>query len=379
MAGLFFIAAPALAETEAPSRNSAFKISPGGRVHLDALGSFSNQDVPSSFDVEFRRLRLSLEASFKDELLFDGEINIGEDGDIDATSLFIEYAPENASYSFLLGQFKTPNSFDEMNSSNDVALNERAAFTSVFGFDRRLGAALRFDNGRSTVMTGAFAENINDGAFDGGYAFGARATTAPVMTENRVLHLGAALRFRKSAGEADGFDYELEPLAPNAALASLHSAPQASSDLFAGFEIAGLFGNLWAAGEYAYLAPRETAQSIAGNFHAGYVEAGFSLGGRQTYEGGELGGRTVDAPFFDGGPGALFTAIRYDHIDFPGTQGKAGRQMLALGVDWFASENFALRLNLYRARTRGLTPPLPASEPYWRRETGFSLRSQFLF
>ncbi|WP_375207721.1 porin [Hyphococcus sp.] len=379
MAGLIFIATPALAETEASSWNSDFKINPGGRIHLDTLGSFSSQDVPSSFDVELRRLRLSLEASFKDETLFDGEINISEDGDVDATSLFIEYAPESASYSFLLGQFKTPNSFDEMSSSNDVALNERAAFTSVFGFDRRLGAALRFDDGRNTVMAGAFTKNINEGAFDGGYALGARATTAPVMTENQILHLGASLRFRKSGGESDRFDYELDPMAPKAGLSPLQTAAQASSDMFAGFEIAGLTGNLWAAGEYAYLAPRETAQSIVGDFHAGYIEAGFSLGGRQTYEGGELGGRTVDAPFSDGGPGALFTAIRYDHIDFPGTQGKAGRQMITLGVDWFASENFALRFNLYCARTRGLTPPLPASEPYSRKETGFSLRSQFLF
>ncbi len=368
-------AAIALAQAHA---QSALTIDPGGRVHVDALSSFADAGAPASYKLALRRARLGLAASVGDEWVIDSEINVSDDGSVDAKSVFIQYAPRGSVFSFLVGQVKTPNSFDEMNSSNYATFNERAEFTRAFEFDRALGGAVAYSDGSRTVTAGIFAENINDGAFSGGYAAGARATAAPIMTEARTLHLGASVRYRE-AGDKQRFDYDLRPTTPASATPSLDAGVRSSSDIFLGAEAVLLAGNIWAAGEVAYLDTESGPSNGDDVFHGGYVEAGFSLGGSQTYKNGKLGAREIEATVFEDGPGALFAAIRYDHIDLARANGGSSRQTLKLGIDWFASDELALRFNIFTARTQGealLSSPFSKEA---RRDTGASLRTQILF
>jgi phosphate-selective porin OprO/OprP len=354
---------------------SSFEVALSGYVQLDAIIPFAVSPQKDHPDLTLRRARLALKTTFTEWLLLKSEINIDDAGNAQATSLYLEYAAADSYPRVRLGQFKTPNSLDYLTSSRHISTIERSQFTNIFEFDRRVGTAVFSDSESHTWNAGLFAGNIHTDPFSSGMAAATRLTYAPVSTASRVIHLGASARYRKNQRfcEADSLPFDQVETVTEGFGDSCNGMQK--SDLFVGIENAILFSKFWVSGEIGVLAGLGTEQAAEERLHGGYIEAGYAFGGTKTYTDGAFGLPSIDRSLMRGGPGAYFFVLRYDNAEISHSGGS--KETFTVGLDWWATRNLQMRMNLYRT----LKKPDPALDTANTEEasTGLSLRLQAQF
>jgi phosphate-selective porin OprO and OprP len=239
------------------------------------------------------------------------------------------------------GNFKTPNSIEEMTSANYLTFMERPAFVEAWGLDRQIGAGAIYARDHFTLSAGIFGpEPFEDEVWLQDVKTGAaRLTLAPINREingvNQVIHLGASWRGREGAEDrrsptasvtTDPFNDEF--FRYRARGADLHLAdrfvatPQLFDlDTFWGLEAAVIFGPWYATAEYTQL-EAEVAPGFIGSdptYNGWYVETGwFVTGESRPYKDGVFQRVKVKNPVVwrkGGGWGAWQIAGRYDVLD----------------------------------------------------------------
>ncbi len=331
-----------------PGSAQEWSVRPSGRVQLDYTRADSDKSALSVNRGELRRARLALSGSYGRRFKYKADANFGDD--IIIKDLWVQYAPEGfAGWSVKAGHFKTANGLGEQTSSKYISTFERAAFTSAFGFDRRLGVAVANKGENWTFTAGAFGENI-DSATSDGRAYAARATWMPVQEEGALIHLGGSLRYREQAQNASPVRYRARPYA-HVPGRIISSGRVAQSDMFYGLEASGIFDQAWLAGEYG-LIKTDCATCISGDpdFSAYYIEAGYFIGGRKTYKSGKFNRPEVDRPVTEGGYGAFSVVARFDELNLSDS-GIDGGELgtLILGVDWWPTDHVRLGVNYFNA------------------------------
>ncbi len=331
------LGAAALA-TPAEAQEADRELSVIGRLQLDTTVADADFEAGSLSwsDSEVRRARIGVDGRegrirYRVEATFDEGEALLEDGwieiDLDGLDLIV-------------GHFKTPVSLNQQTSSRFLDSMERAGFVDAFGFDRRLGVGVSKIGSSYTIKAGVFGENANIDLtpLEQGVAAAARATFNPVMTERRIVHLGASAQHRDAA-DGELFLYRARPLI-HLADRFLSTAAFADSDSFFGVEAAYLDGPFHVAGEAGVLDAE--GELAGGAFEGAYVEGGYFLtdGDRRGYRNGVFDRTRPARSFNDGGMGAWEVRARVDWLDLS-ERNLPGREQTGYtaGVSWYVTDH----------------------------------------
>ena len=338
-----------------------------GRAIVDY--SMATADT-ADFDLssyELRTGRIGVSGKSGKSVFFKLELATDSSGELFATDAFLGFTPDGSDWTLLAGQFKTPNSLEEENSSRFFTMKERPAFTDAFALDRRVGIAVSTRRDDWTFMAGLYGGSLNDTAFEEGWVAAARATYTPVQTETLIIHLGGSFRYRQRGDKQDRLRYRQKPFAHQAGRI-ISTGRLGDNDMFHGIETAALSGGGWLAGEYAWLAADCPACSQGDPVFTGYYMAsGWMWGGKRSYRNGKFDRPMVVRPVTQGGHGAFAVAARFDALDLTdaGTDGGT-LDTSVLGLDWYPTEHTRIGLNLFRTDaamgtfTSGLDPAFAA-------------------
>lgn len=348
------------------SQDGAFSFGLGGRLHFDGY-AFDRDIASTTGTTEFRRGRLTLNGSaygweYKMEQDFAAGTNLDGLRDL--------YIARNLGPGKLtIGHFKPYRSMEELTSSNEILMMERpfASATGLFS-GRQFQQGVGYLVAGSNWTAGATAFNLRGatGPRNEGMGFSGRATWAPIMSGDQVLHLGGWYSHENinqgSANLSASANYAGRR-GPSLAIASSSGASGEQVDAF-GLEAAGMFGPVFFQSEYANasfgqpLGPDQDVETF-------YVQGSVMLnGGRKVYKAGNgvFGSPKV------GEAGLWELTARYDQIENKDVAGLEASSWI-LGLNYYVNPNLRFMFN-YTQGDNELTGD----------ETGqYALRTQFNF
>lgn len=250
-----------------------------------------------------------------------------------------------------VGQFKQPNSLEELSSTRHNDFIAKAAVTNTFGVARRAGLAWGLDTGDWSVTASVFDRDITSGQAEG-RGHGLRGTWAPLNSDTHTLHLGASwIHADLPGGEARLRARPNADLTDTRLIDTGLMADARHQDTL-GLEGLWLRGPLKLQGEWYHA---RIARQTRADFSAdgGYVSALWNLTGQDwSYRAGVP--RTPSAG--DAHAGLWQLGLRLDHLDLDdharldpqgGIVGVAGGRMTAwtVGVNWTWRDHLKLMLN----------------------------------
>lgn len=241
------------------------------------------------------------------------------------------------------GQFKQPNSMEELSSTKNNDFISKAAITNTFGTARRLGVAYGYGNDAWTFTASAFGRELTDGGNRGaGHAL--RGTFAPINQDGRILHLGLSYTNRDT--EADTLRLRAKPQADLADARLVDTGSLLDADRLAtvGLESFWVAGPLKLQGEYMAV---DVDRYAAGNDDyrgdGAYVSAVYNLTG-ETW--GYKGGVPTTGKPSEPTRGMWQVGLRYDTLDLDdGAVGGGGMDAITAGVNWYWRSNIKLMLD----------------------------------
>ena len=308
-----------------------------GRIYWDTarLNETSLGGTERDIDVdEFRAARIGVEAQYN-EYKFVGEIDFAG-GKTTYKEVSIIY---KGPISIKIGQTKTPNSMEELTSSRHISLIERGMVTDAFGLDSRLGVVMSKSGKNYSATAGIFGNSIN-GAQNGTPAntvWSTRATYAPIMEQNQIVHIGASLRHTDKAAGAPKRSARW-----GSHLATEKIKPNIGGDAFLiGLEAATIMGPFYAHAEYL------KEDGNIGSAKGGFIQAGYFLTGEsRAYKAsaGKFDRTKPSYPLSKGGYGALELAARFDTLDAR----KAGDEKAnayTIGATWYPESHLRVKIN----------------------------------
>ncbi len=98
----------------------------------------------------------------------------------------------DANHYFQLGQFKQPNSLEELSSTKNNDFISKALTTNTFGLARRLGAAYHYGTNDWGITASYFDRELTEhpAPTPHGPGFGFRGNWAPINEKGNILHFG---------------------------------------------------------------------------------------------------------------------------------------------------------------------------------------------
>ena len=281
-----------------------------------------------------------------------------------------KFLDTNISYKFSgfttlkVGQYKQPNSLEELSSTKNNDFISKAMTTNLQGVGRRVGIALGTGADNWTVLGSVFSRELTRNLGEGN-GFGGRATWAPMLEEGNYLHLGlSGVQYdARDAGSAVGavpaFDgdgrarFRVRPDADLTGTRLIDSGQITDGDKIRtiGLEGAWVHGSFKLQGEYMDTnLGRDTHDDY--NFDSYYVTAVYNLTGESWgYKDGVITTPLPNEP----ASGMWQLGLRYDHADLndgsftaPATvTGVLGGEESnwTVGVNWYLRSNFKLALN----------------------------------
>jgi len=371
---------------ELSSKNGKFKFKVRGRINADYDGI--NQDtfttgVPDVSATELRRARLGVEGVVFYDWKYILEVDFANDNAA-IKDAYIQYT--GWPVYLTIGNFKTPNTLDNLTSANYITFMERAAFIEAFTLDRAIGVGLSYLSPHWTASAGIFGEAPGAAPLFSGFTgdenvtFASRVTAAPINREvngvNQVLHLGASVRTRDVGNDQPLLQYRARGANLHLANFFVNTNRIADGDTFWGLELAGVWGPLAMQAEYGQTEvevfqgafARSTAFPPGPNplrgqpdptYEGWYVESSWFLTGEsKSYKDGVFQRIKVKNPatFKNGGWGAWQLAGRYDVVNlgddafgcpltialYPGTSGADQAPMCGEQATWQIALNWYL-------------------------------------
>jgi phosphate-selective porin OprO/OprP len=330
------------------SKDGSWSVHVLGRLMVDG-GALGDDDDFYKDDnaTEVRAARLGIEGNFLQGFKYKLETDFA-DSTVDLKDAYIEYSGEFVDPAYVrVGQYKTPNSLEELTSRRFITFMERAAIVDAFELDYQIGLGGGLGGENWGVNAGLFGQNASEQHNNEGYAIAGRGHYAflygPEDSGNAV-HLGASARYRNL--DNDTFDsqarYRQRPFFHFTGTRSVDTGAidDAEGDVWAGAEFAWVQGPFSLQSEVANTAlQRKNGEDDANNLWGGYLGASYFLTGEhRNYdpERGVFDRVKVEHPLQDGGAGAWEVAARADYIDLNNEGVKGGEQISYIGgVNWY--------------------------------------------
>ena len=318
-----------------------------GRVMLDA-GLFSGSENELANGMETRRARIA----FKSILYGDwaGELDLDfANNELEIKDFWLAYIGVD-NLMIKAGNQKVQNSLEELTTSRWLTFMERGQ-PNVFTVGRRVGVSATRWGDNWSVLGGLYTQEPG-GEADPGEQLGngrvARATFAPLLDDERVIHLGASYSsFTPDAGDDMEVRFRQRPgVHFTDRLVNTGKVSDVERYSFLGFEGAVRHGSLSAQGEYVIDKMSRLNGMVDAEFSGWYgFVSWFATGEQRTYvpNEGEFG-----AIYPEGDNGALEFAVRYSTLDLTDAAadvlgGQANN--LTFGANWYANNNVRIMAN----------------------------------
>ncbi|HZA67674.1 MAG TPA: porin [Geminicoccaceae bacterium] len=329
--------------------------------YLDDKDGFYRNDNAT----EVRAARLGIEGTVWKDFDYRFEVDFADDG-VEIQDAYIEYGgpPIEPARYIRVGQYKTPNSLEELTSSRFITFMERAAITDAFELNRRIGVGSGVGGDNWGVDAGLFGQNVDQQSDNEGFAAAGRGHYAfdlEALGRQSWFHVGSSVRFRdlKNDSNGDSVQYRQRPFFHFTGTRSVDTGVLADAD-----------NDVWLGGELAFVSGRFSAQSEAANtwlqrsggnddatgLWGGYLSASYFLtDDSRTYdaEDGVFDRVEVSDPVHEGGIGAWQLGARFDFVDLnDGSADVRGGEQYStiVGVNWYL--NNYIRMMLDGAWTR---------------------------
>ena len=337
-----------------------FTLKVRGRLEMDYKHANQDTAVTSFPDVsatELRRARLGVEGVLFYDLKYVLEVDFANDSVGSPRTPICNTRVSRSTTircSLRVGNFKTPNTFEDLTSDRYVDTLERAAFINAWEIDRQIGFMTAYYADHFGLSAGIFGDRPSSTASnplfpgftgDEDTTFAARATVAPINRDIngvlQVLHFGASVRLRESGDDQPFFQYQARGADLHMTNFADNTGRIGDSDTFWGLETAALWGPFSAQAEYGRLdvdlpngafirSNPPGARLLAGaanpfvgvpdpSYSGWYVEGTWFFGGHRTWDKeGKFARPKIDNPmrWSEGsGWGALQLVGKYDVLD----------------------------------------------------------------
>lgn len=281
-----------------------------------------------------------------------------------------KFLDTNISYKFSqftaikVGQFKQPNSLEELTSTKNNDFIAKAMNTNLQGVARRFGASAATGAANWTVTGSVFTRELTRNLGEGN-GFGVRGTWAPILEDGNYLHLGLSLvdYDARDAGSAVGVvpvvdgdgraRFRVRPDADITGTRLVDSGQFTDADKIQtiGAEAAWVHGPVKIQSEYMRTSVSRDLHADY-NFDGWYVSGVWNITGETwTYKDGVVATGLPSEP----SSGMWQVGLRYDHVDLndgsftaPSTvSGVLGgkESNWTVGVNWYLRSNFKLAAN----------------------------------
>jgi phosphate-selective porin OprO/OprP len=382
------VAAPAHAELKTSFKGAPefsdgdFKFKVRGRMMLDVFNvnrDLEDPDGPAGTlnagqnDQSYRRsgmrrMRLGVEGQFTKQFKYKVEAELGSNNANTFKSAYVEYVGKK--YSLVMGQDKAVAPLEEKTSSRFITFNERAMVHSALDTGPYLAGLYVLGGGPnyswSFGVSGDDASSSESAGREESYQVLGRATWAPIFVKSptglHLLHLGAFVRYRDSAGDA-AIQYRARPAALGFDDRTVDTGAVGDNDKTFGVEAAYVFGPFSLQGEWLHAnVERRVGGDVAAS--GAYIDAIWNFTGEsRNYKGGagEFTRNSASAPLESGGPGMWQLAARAEQVDLTDGTLKGGTQSgYTLGLHWYPTSYVGFKLNYgYTDIARDGTANLP--------------------
>lgn len=359
------------------SPDGKFEMNLRGRVLVDSSWISDDDNTIDTKSTEFRSARIGIEGKAWKTVKYKFESDFADD-EVEVKDAYIEWKT-GPGIKLTVGQFKTPNSLEEIASSRHISLMERASFTDAFGLSRRIGVGLGSGGDNWTVSVGAFRGANGIAEENEGSEYAGRFTYSPKFN-NVQTHFGGSFRARK-AGDQSDFRYRQRPHQHLSPTRFVNTDRIADKDFFYGIELAAIAGPFWATGEYSGLkADTDDAGLDNPTFTGGYAEVGYFLTGETRGYKADKGAwdrPKVNNPVNEGGMGAWAVTARFDTIDLtePGYQG-GDQDSIIVGINWYLNRHTRLMVNYNHSSIKNAFNVAANGIDGKNKVDGFGLRAQ---
>ena len=247
----------------------------------------------------------------------------------------------NGSHTLQVGQFKQPNSMEELSSTKNNDFISKSMATNTYAVARRLGAGYGYGTDDWSVSASWFGRELTRNLAHGN-GYGLRGTWAPINESGNILHFGLA--YVNYDTDADTFRVRARPDADLATVRLVDTGNMTDTDRVATTSLEGLWirGPLKLQGEY-YSSDIKRLASSDYTSTAGYLQGLWNLTGETWgYKGGVPTTPVPDQP----GSGMWQLGLRYDTIDLNDGAVEGGKMSTwTAGVNWYWRSNFKFALN----------------------------------
>ena len=271
--------------------------------------------------------------------------------------------------SVTIGQFKQPNSMEELSSTKNNDFISKSMTTNLQAVARRTGVAVT-TGGNDWTLTGSYMNRELTRNLAQGQGFGARGTWAPMHDNGNIFHLGlSAVSFdaRDNATvNADGrARFRVRPDADLAGLRLIDSGQFTDGDKITtwGGEVAWVNGPIKLQSEVMTTNLTRKFNPDYG-FNSWYVSGVWNVSGETWgYKGGNI---TTGLPE-DTSKGMWQVGLRYDHADLNDgfvTGGKESNWTAGVNYYWRSNFKFAVNYVLVNSEKRAnILAPLIQDDP----------------
>jgi phosphate-selective porin OprO/OprP len=263
----------------------------------------------------------------------------------------------NAKYKFggngnnyvTLGQFKQPNSLEELSSTKNNDFVSKAMITNTFGLSRRLGGSYTIGDSNWGVTGAAFGRELTKNLAHGS-GYGARGYWAPINDKGSILHFG--LSYVAYDTDADTVRLRARPDADLATARLIDTGNMLDTDRIKTLGLEGMWvtGPFKLQGEYMESDVNRYgvgSQDFKGT--GGYVSGLWNITG-ETW--GYKGGTPTTPLPNEPASGMWQVGLRYDTMDL-NDSGVLGGKMdtWTAGVNWYWRSNFKFMLNYVKVNS----------------------------
>lgn len=390
-------APPAAGAQPAPSATTAasseWSVKPRGRIQLD-YGNVSGPqlDLPSNRaelgpDTRVRRAYLGVDISAPGNWGARFEVDFASKP-VTLTDAYLFYKPRKE-LTLTAGQHKAFWGLEDLTSDNYSSFQERAAYSSAFGFERRLGLSATYVGKEFLIQGGLFADDATALGFpdsgtaasrdiDDAYSVDARAVYMPKLGKGQ-LHLGGSIHYRDMKN-LETVRYRARPFVRTTDLrfVDTRNITGTGGELGLALEAAYIDGPFHATAETFWQKALRPGQ-VSPTFNGGYAELGYVLTGERTaYKAGTYERLAPKKPL-GRGIGAVQVNLRYDWLDLNSGAIVGGRHdMAGVSLVWVPLTH--LRFVADYGHFWIKDSPVTASGGQRNYEAdGFGLRAQFDF
>ncbi len=355
---------------------------PRGRMQLDVAGVDAPDGIAgrSSLGIgtEFRRVYLGFDGTMPGGFGYRVEADLANSS-VELTDVYLTYKA-NPKLTFTIGHHKPFQSMEDMTSDLFTSFQERAAFNSAFGFERRVGLSGTYTGKQVMVQAGVFTDNAADLNLDSNnsYSLDGRVVFMPKLGKGQ-LHIGGSAHYRDFNDASATARYRARPFVHTTDLRLVDTrAFSASGERTFGAEFAYLNGRFHATAESQWMTAIRPGLANA-TFNGGFAEIGYLLTDDVTaYKNGAYDRIKPKKPVGKGGMGAVQVNLRYDWLDLNSGAIIGGRQQVAgISALWIPTDYVRFILNYGHIWINDAALPAGADRDYTANALG--LRAQVDF